>query len=168
MTEQFSVRDGHDGHTRNLVFDGELIGEVSSRRQQGPRWTELRLYKTQADAYVLEKVGMSVVVHGPGCPEIRGKLPRFQATYPGADPADGSWWICDVCGTDAVRDITSLLVETNRHWAIIAEDPAQIVDALYRRKLGARSMPRMSIDLLDQAGKVDPAILDSFRSEYVY
>jgi hypothetical protein len=164
---QFSVQDGHDGRTRKLVFDGELVGEVSSRRQAGPRWTELRLYKTNAGAYVLEKVGMSVVVHGPGCPEIKGDLPRFQAAYPGGDPADGSWWICEVCGSSAVRDITRLLVETNRHWAVIAEDPAQIVDALYRRKLGARSMPRMSIDLLDQAGRIDPVIAEAFRSEFV-
>lgn len=165
---KFSVQDGHDGRTRKLVFDGDLIGEVSSRRQKGPRWTELRLFKTVAHAYVLEKVGMSVVVHAPGCPEIKGDLPRFQSVHPGADPADGTWWICEVCGKTAVRDITSLLVETNRHWAIIAEDPAMIVDALYRRKLGARSMPRMSIDLLDQAGQVDPAILECSRSEFVY
>ena len=67
----------------------------------------------------------------------------------------------------AIRDITSLLVEANRYWAIIAEDPAQIVDSLYRRKNGARSMPRMSLDLLDEAGRADPAILDSFRAEFV-
>lgn len=164
---QFSVRDGHDGRIRNLMFDGDLIGEVSSRRQEGPRWTELRLYRTTAGAYVLEKVGMSVVVHGPDCPEIKGNPPRFQAAHPGADPSDGKWWICEVCGTRAIRNITTLVVETDRHWAIIAEDPAQIVDALYRRKAGARSMPRMSIDLLDQAGRTDPAVLDSFRNEYV-
>jgi hypothetical protein len=157
-----------DGATRVIEFDGQLLGEVTSRRgSRGPRWTELRLFKTDAGTYVLEKVGVSVVVHAPGCSNIIGALPRFQEEYPGADPADGTWWICDRCGSEAVQDITRLLVETNRHWALIAEDPAQIVDALYRRKEGARSMPVMSLNLLDEAGKNDPAILGAFQSEFV-
>jgi hypothetical protein len=161
---KFQVRDGS---TRVIRFDGQLLGEVSSRRAQAPRWTELRLYKTAAKSFVLEKVGASVVVHAPGCPDMLGPLPRFQEAFPGADPSDGNWWFCERCGDLAVRDITALLVEDNRYWAIIAEDPAQIVDALYRRKNGARSMPRMSLDLLDEAGRNDPAILDSFRAEFV-
>lgn len=158
-----------DGQTRIIEFDGTLLGEVSSRRAQGPRWTELRLYKTDAGVYVLEKVGASVVIHAPGCPDMIGNLPRFQDQHPGADPSDDSWWLCERCMSNpqATRDITKLLVETNRHWAIISENPAEIVDALYRRKNGARSMPRMSLDLLDEAGKTDPAILDSFRAEFV-
>jgi len=107
------------------------------------------------------------VVHVPGCGDIMGGLPRFQALHPGADPSDGNWWFCERCGDLATRDITRLLIEANRYWAVIADDPAQIVDALYRRKNGARSMPRMSLDLLDTAGQADPKILSSFQQEYV-
>ena len=57
--------------------------------------------------YVLEKVGASVVVHAPGCTDILNPLPRFQEMYPGADPADGTWWFCERCGDLAVRDITT-------------------------------------------------------------
>lgn len=160
----FKVRDGQ---TRIIEFEGRLLGEVSSRRSQAPRWTELRLYRTDAGVYVLEKVGASVVVHAPNCSDIMGSLPRFQEKHPGADPTDSKWWFCERCGDLAVRDITSLLVESNRYWAIIAEDPADIVDSLYRRKNGARSMPRMSLDLLDDAGRDDQAILNAFRAEYV-
>lgn len=158
-----------DGHTRIIEFDGELIAEVSSRKGQSPRWTEFHLYRTDAGSYVLEKVGASVVIHAPGCSEVRAPLPRFQEVHPGADPSDGKWWFCEHCGDLATRDrdITRLLVESNRYWAIVAADPAQIVDSLYRRKDGARSMPRVSLDLLDAAGQVDPAILQSFRAEYV-
>lgn len=156
----------HDGATRTIEFDGELLGEVPETHR-GPRWTRLRVYRTDAGVYVLEKAGLSIVVHAPHCPDIMGTLPRFQEVHPGADPADGTWWICERCGDIAVHDITKLLVETNRYWATIAEDPAEIVDALYRRKNGARSMPRISLDLLDIAGKADPAILDAFRSEFV-
>lgn len=162
-----STHQVRDGATRIIEFDGQKLAEVSSRRSAAPRWTELRLYKTDAGTYVLEKVGASTVVHAPSCPDMLGPLPRFQEINPGADPSDGNWWFCERCGDVAARDITKLLVEANRYWAIIAEDPAQIVDSLYRRKNGARSMPRMSLDLLDEAGRNDPAILDSFRAEFV-
>jgi hypothetical protein len=161
------VRDGKDGATRVIKFNGQKIAEVSSRRAGNPRWTELHLYRTDGGKYVLEKVGASVVLHSPSCPEMFGNLPRFQDTYPGADPGNGKWWFCDRCGEQAVRDITSLLVEQTRYWATVTEDPAQVVDALYRRKDGAKSMPRVSLDLLEEAGRNDPAILEASTTEYV-
>ena len=91
-----------DGATRVIEFDGELLGEAPDS-DRGPRWTRLRLYKTDAGVYVLEKAGMSVVVHAPNCPDIIGSLPRFQEVHPGADPADGTWWICERCGNTAIR-----------------------------------------------------------------
>ena len=102
---------------------------------------------------MLEKVGRSIVVHMPGCSEIKDPLNRFQEENPGRDPTDG-WWFCESCTTDRV-DITALLVEHNRHWVTISEDPLHIVDALYRRKEGARHLPRLSLELLDQAARVD-------------
>ena len=157
-----------DGRTRVIEFEGDLLAEVSSRRARGPRWTELRLFRTDAGSYVLEKVGVSVVVHAPQCPEILNPLPRFQEEHPGADPIDGNWWFCERCAEVARHgDITKLLVETNRYWVTIAQEPEQIVEALYRRKNGARSMQRMSLDLLDAAGAVDPAIAGAYSAEFV-
>jgi hypothetical protein len=164
VSEKHRVRDGQ----RIIEFEGVVLADVSSRKANGPRWTEMRLYRTNAGTYIYEKVGVSVVVHAPGCPDIIGKLPRFQERHPGADPSDGKWWFCERCGTRAVHgDITKLLVETDRYWATIAEDPAQIVDALYRRKNGARSMPRVSLDLLGVASEVDDKIRAASQAEFV-
>lgn len=164
MTEKYKVRDGT---TRTIEFEGERLAEVSSQRNGSPRWTELRLYRTTSGVFVLEKVGASVVLHAPGCSEILpgANLPRFQAQYPGADPADDEWWWCEACGDRAAEDMTALLVESNRYWAIISDTPDEIVDSLYRRKGGARTMPRMSLVLLEEAAKQSPEILDSYRSE---
>lgn len=162
---KFKVRDGT---TRTIEFEGQRLAEVSSRRTGSPRWTELRLYRTQSGVFVLEKVGASVVLHAPGCPEILPgtALPRFQAEYPGQDPAADEWWWCETCGEKAEQiDMPSLLVESNRYWAIISETPDEIVDSLYRRKGGARTMPRMSLALLEEAARSSPEILDSYRSE---
>lgn len=161
MSELLEVRDG----SRRITFEGEMIAFVSSAGNSKPRWSEYKLYKTVTGTYVLEKVGRSIVVHMPGCPEIIDTLNRFQEENPGRDPTDG-WWFCESCTRGRV-DITALLVEHNRHWVTISEDPNHIIDALYRRKEGARHLPRLSLELLDSAARVDEAISEAFRVERI-
>jgi hypothetical protein len=145
-----------------LTFEGELLGSASSKRTS-PRWSELRLYRTTAGTYVLEKVGRSTVVHVPGCPDILGSLPRFEDEHPGDNPDD--YWYDDC--VPEIYDITTLLVEKDRHWALIADDPGQVVDALYRRKDGARHLPRLSIELLDGVIREDEALANCYRVERI-
>jgi hypothetical protein len=156
VAESIEVRDG----ARRITFDGQLIGSVSSRRHDSPRWSEYKLYRTVAGSYVLEKVGRSIVVHMPSCQDIIAQLDRFQTVHPGADPTDG-WWFCETC-TAAGYNITALLVENDRSWVTISEDPQEIIDALYRRKGGARSLQRISLSLLEQASRADEKISEAF------
>jgi len=157
---QYQVQDG----SRVLTFDGVLLGSASSKRSGSPRWSELRLYKTTGGSYVLEKIGRSTVLHEPGCSSIIGVIPRFEDEHPGDDPDDGYWY--DDCVPE-MYDLTKLLVEKDRHWALIADDPAQVVDALYRRKDGARHLPRLSIELLEKVMKEDEAIAGSYMVERI-
>ena len=159
---QYEVQDG----SRMLTFEGELLGSVTSQRPSSPRWSEYRLYKTVGGVYVLEKVGRSIVVHQPGCTKIVEALNRFQTTNPGRDPEDG-WWFCESCIFDGRYDLTALLVEADRHWVIVSTEADQIIDALYRKKSGARSLPRLSLDLLDQVARVDDRIGGAFRVERI-
>jgi len=46
---------------REIQFDGELLGEVSSRTSVKERWIELALYRTDAGSYVLAGIGRSTV-----------------------------------------------------------------------------------------------------------
>lgn len=48
-------RDGD----RNVVFDGLLLGEASSQRQDQDRWFEARIFKTVGGTYVVAGVGRS-------------------------------------------------------------------------------------------------------------
>lgn len=45
----------------DLVFEGELLGFVSSQERGSTRWSELRLYKTENNRYVVEQVGKSAI-----------------------------------------------------------------------------------------------------------
>lgn len=161
MAEHLTVQDG----SRRITFEGELIASVSSVGPSKPRWSEYRLYKTVTGTYVLEKVGRSIVVHRPGCSEIIDTLDRFQERFPGRDPSDG-FWLCEGCMTSGY-DITALLVEHDRHWVTITENPSDVVDALYRKRSGARHLPRLSLELLDQAARVDEALASAFRVERI-
>lgn len=158
------VRDG----ARLITFDGDLLARVTSRRDgDASRWTEMSLYRTEAGTYVLEKVGRSILMHVRECsdPNINtAKLPRFQDTHPGSDP-DFEFEYHDCVPEE--YDFTTLLVEEDRFWSTIAEDPAKIVDALYRKKGGERHMPRTSLDLLEAAGEHDAAIRDAYATEYI-
>jgi hypothetical protein len=159
VSEPIVVRDG----SRQITFDGDLIAAVSSAGGSKPRWSEYKLYKTVNSTYVLEKIGRSIVVHMPACPEIIDQLDRFQDKNPGRDPSDG-WWFCESC-THGRVDITALLIEHDRHWVTITEDPIHVVDALYRKRDGARHLPRLILELLDQAARVDDSIAEAFRVE---
>jgi len=46
---------------RVIAFEGELLGEASSQRGDKDRWFELRIYRTQAGAYIVSGIGKSRV-----------------------------------------------------------------------------------------------------------
>lgn len=152
--QEYQVRD----RNRMIIFHGILLAEATSKREPFPsRWTELRLYNTVGDAYVLEKVGRSMVTHDPCCLTIRKDLPRFQSEYPGEDPDDEKFDYHD-CVPDEY-DFTELLVEADRYWALHTYDPVSVMNALYMQ--GPRIDPsrsrytRASKMLLDATALVD-------------
>lgn len=56
MTE-YTVPRRHDVA---LVFEGELLAEVSSQTPGSRRWLETRVYRTESGKYVTEMVGRTV------------------------------------------------------------------------------------------------------------
>ena len=157
------VRDGH----RLLTFDGHRLATISSRDGEKDRWTEMSVYKTAGGSYILEKVGRSVRLHMPGCGDILKDLPLFQQAHPGEDPEYGYSW-CERCSPPIGEeyDFTTLLVEEDRYWATISTDPEVIIEALWRKREGYRRLPYISVQLLTELSKVDPAF-DSWRTEKV-
>jgi hypothetical protein len=150
MTDTYQVRDG----SRLITFTGQRLGFISSQRDGNPRWTEMSVYKTDGGTYVLEKVGKSLVMHWPGCPDIKGEIPRFQEAHPGDDPDDG--YTFHDCVPEEY-DFTKLLVEEDRYWSMVADMPERVVEALYRRREGSTHLPRIAMDLLEQVSTSDPA-----------
>ena len=157
------VRDGN----RLLTFDGKLLASITSRETGKDRWTEMRVFKTTGGSYILEKVGRSIRLHIPGCGDILKDLPLFQQEHPGDDPEEGYSW-CGRCSPPIGEEyeFTTLLVEEDRFWATISEDPDVIIDALWRKRDNYRRLPRISVELLTKLCLVDPSF-EVWRNERV-
>lgn len=157
----YSVRDGQ----RRVTFDGVELGRASSQRPGAPRWTELELYRTDSNKYVLARTGRSIVLHVPGCPGIVGKLNRFIDENPGAEPDEDAWEFHECVGD--TYSLATILIEQTRHWAVIADTAEDVIGNLYRRDSGLKYLPRMSVSVLEQASRLDTDMAEAFYVERV-
>lgn len=156
----YEVRDGD----RKLQFEGILLGRSSSRRGDAPRWTDISLYKTLGGSYVLEKIGRSIVTHMPECSPKTAGLPRFQSLYPLRDPDDFEY--CDCVPEE--YEFHRLVVEADRCWATISEEPADIIEAMrIRKRTGAAHMPRSSLELLNAVCNIEPGFQQVWDIQYI-
>jgi hypothetical protein len=155
MTE-FVVQDGF----RRVKFTGVLLARASSESHNRRRWTELALYRTDGGTYILEKIGASRVMHEKSCPQVIEDLPRFQEVYPGEDPDDDEFEYHDC--VPEVYNFPSLLVEKDRHWVQISDNPLSVIKSLMRYKDKSRWIPRLSAELLDRAAELDMGIKHAY------
>jgi hypothetical protein len=51
----------HRENDVDIAFTGTLLADVSSRIDSAERWTEIRIYRTDSNKYVVEQVGKSIV-----------------------------------------------------------------------------------------------------------
>jgi hypothetical protein len=157
-SKTWNVRD--DG--RVITFEGVKLAETSSKRPNVTRWTDMALYKTDTGKYVFTKVGRTVVLHDPACPDIVRKLNLFMDEYPDRDPEDG-FDLHSCIGETYYMD--EILVEQTRFWAFIAESAEAVVDALHKNEGGMRFLPRMSINLLEAAIPKDVDLAAAYTRE---
>ena len=150
------VRDG----TRVIRFSGVLLGSASSERAASPRWTDKKLYRTEAGSYVLAQVGQTRVIHEPGCSAIMARLNRFVDEHPNAEPVEPRWTFHTCVGE--TYDLDKILVERTRYGAFITDSPDDIVHNLYKVSGDGRYLPRLSVDLLEEASKHDPGIESAY------
>lgn len=52
-----------DTDGRQVRFEGDLIGEATSREPRSLRWSETRIWRTRAGSYIVQKVGRTLVFH---------------------------------------------------------------------------------------------------------
>lgn len=154
----FEVRDD----SRILKFNGKLLGESSSWRDGSTRWIEFSLYKTENGSYILSRVGVSLVYHGGACSLVK----RYGLTDISVKNLHVDALPCEDCQpTDGVDLV---FPEKNRYWAQVSEDPAAVLDALYKYDQGgARYLTKVAERLLKTASKVDKGINRVYSIEMI-
>lgn len=126
-------RDGE----ADLVFDGEQLSFVSSRRGPQTRWLELGIYRTSTGTYLVAGCGRS---------EVKVGDPAF-------DPRTG-------------RYAPSPVDEVDRHWIMICRTPEQVIRALTRvDENNIEYITKTSRDALAAASERDAALRDAFLNK---
>jgi hypothetical protein len=143
-----TVRD----RNRVLEFDGELLGESSSRSEDSLRWVEFQIYRTYGHEYVLSRVGRSSIYHGLECELIQSNaIPPIALPEHDAVP-------CPVCRPDQ-NDRQPFRPETPRFFARVYESPSRLVADLYRKKPDNQPyLTRVARTVLEMASAADPRL----------
>lgn len=61
-----TVRNGKE----ILRFDAQVVASSTSQRPGAERWSELVVYQLPSGAYVISKIGRSILAHRPDCPLV--------------------------------------------------------------------------------------------------
>lgn len=154
------VKDG----SRTLQFDGQLIGESSSRHRDSSRWVEFSLYRTEESGiYVLSRVGISLIYHYPECEVVeRNKLRDAPASElrPDAVP-------CRLCRPDMVN-FPIVAPEKPRYWAQVCNTADAVVKALMKEDdNGSLYLTFVAQRLLEDASQHDEAIKEAYLVETI-
>lgn len=152
--ETHSIRDA--GRQRSLR--GYFLGEASSKSRYGTHWTELRLYRTEDNRYVLSVIGCSIIYH-----EHRSSCGRGVATMIASldDDRYDELEPCRRCNPPDLDDIPEermVDVEQERYTVHICSTAAELIDQLRDPKSPSGAIGGPGQQLLGSAVKVDPEL----------
>jgi hypothetical protein len=153
-----AVKDGN----RTLYVDGELLADSTSYRRGSTRWIEFKLYKTVSGQYVLSRVGVSIVYHGAACDLVT----NYNLQETSHENLELNSIPCERCCPD--DSITLIFTEKHRYWAQVSDEPAAVLDALYKYDDGgARYLTNVAQRLLEEASKHDEKISEIYKFEII-
>lgn len=154
----YSVKDGD----RTLQFNGTLLAKSSSERRGAYRWIEFELYKTESGAYILSRIGVSLIFHGAACSLVS----KYKLNEASSQELRGDAVPCVDCNPDDSLDL--IFPEKYRYWAQVSDHPEAVLDALYKYDdNGAYYLTSVAQRLLQQAAKVDKDIADVYNVEVI-
>lgn len=152
---------------QTVHFEGSLLGrassEYTSRGEHKARWTEIMIYRTTDDTYVVAKIGKSRIVHATEqCTVLRNNEDPLRRVDLDEDGTDYEY--CDPnlparaqCWTDASLRVARFGYLENDHSAVtLADGPQGAVAACYSRdRSGVFSVSWLAKNALAEAFEHD-------------
>lgn len=160
---KYRIKDG----ARAVEFDGEKLAESTSDDGKAQRWTDLTLYRTNSGLFVIHRVGRSVVYHAQDSRCTRQAQPTLASLL----TADPDYIACRKCNPpdiySAPQNVT-VLVEQDRHAAIISETARGVVDVLHGKDgNGTLFMTHTARQLIEEASRVNNDIRQAWEVQRV-
>lgn len=153
------VKDGD----KTLQFNGTLLAKSTSERKGAQRWIEFELYRTDSGSFILSRVGVSLIFHGAACPMVV----KYRLTESPNYDLDSRAVPCEEC--EPGFDVDLVFPEKYRHWAMVTEDPEEVLDALhkYDRDTDSYYLTSVAKRLLEKAAEVDLEIKEVYTVEII-
>ena len=164
--DEWAAKEGPPRHWKfpdkagtDQEFDGWLLVSDSTEMEESVHWTEMEVYLTRSDHYVMRVLGRSVIyhLHGSSCntgdPQPGWKmrneidLEACQKCHPPKDYRNPA-------RADEVFDVEVDIPTITR-----AETPAQLIRSMYKRNdRGEFELSYLSARVLRQLRRKDPAV----------
>jgi hypothetical protein len=151
---------------RTLQFEGQRLSNASSKRADSLRWVEFELYRTAAGAYIISRVGQTLIYHAASCPVVErnslspipfGALSDGLVSCPDCHPSDLN-----------LREDDEVYPEAARHRAVVSETAEGVLEELYRfDEAGVRYITAVARRLIERAATVDQAIYSAYHNEVI-
>lgn len=154
------IRDG----LRELIIEGELLSESSSKEPGKERWISFKLFKTYSGVYVVSRVGYSMLFHAEDCEVVsRNHLSAELAE----NMSEGEYAPCRKC--DPVWfDPNGIFPEKPRYHSQVCQSARGVVEYLQQEdKKGATYMTNVSRKLLELASENDEGIRKAYMTEVI-
>lgn len=152
----------HDNE-RTLSFNGKRLAFSSSETPDSVRWIEFEIYRADSGAYIVSRVGVSLVYHMPTC-ELAEKY-GLEEWDPEEQLTEDSY-PCDICRPSASAPY--VCPETTRYWARVCESAEGVVRTLYKTdQRGVRYITNVAARLLENAASADDGIARAYYDERV-
>lgn len=150
--QRLRVEDQH----QTIEFDGARIGFASTETAETSRWTEIEIFRTASDKYIVHRVGVSLIYHDAAAVCASGSLTDVSDLRKNDnDP-------CDRCRPQPVSQLSDgvrVRRETDRHSSDVVKTPQELIKALsLRRTNGSTYLSAVARDALVDAAGHDTAI----------
>lgn len=152
----------HDDQTNmDINFDGQLIGAASSHYADALRWTEVMIWKTTTNKWIIQKLGRTVVYHLPepnGCKTKAGNA--YGIPMPG-DLLQEQHEPCPVCKPPFDPGELPVNLETDRSSVHICTTTGGVVESLLSEDSdGVTYMNKTASRALEEARSCDVDLRD--------